>query len=171
MRRRIAYGKTSGFAARLIETFDMFRKALTTLSLIGLLINLALWGASYFSISYERTLGGIWTRLELTGAKLHYMQADFSDSDSTVGRWSIDGFSFKSGSPVPWITFGPLWWSVIMPLWIPTILFGSLFSYWYALPLHRRYKRTKLGLFLKCGYDLRGSKGRCPECGHEFETT
>ena len=150
----------------------MMRKTLTILSLIGLLMSAALWGASYFSISYERTLDGIWVRLELAGAKLYYMQADFSDSDSTVGRWSIDGFSFKSGSPVPWITFGPLtFWSVNVPLWIPTILFGSLFSYWYALPLHRRFKHTKLGLCVKCGYDLRGSKERCPECGTEFESS
>ena len=150
----------------------MIRRTLTTLSLIGLLLSVGLWGVSYFSISYERTLDGMWTRLELTGAKLYYMEADFSDSDSTVGSWSIDGFSFKSGSPVPWMTFGPLgFWSVNMPLWIPTILFGSLFSYWYALPLHRRRKGKKLGLCLKCGYDLRASKDRCPECGNEFETT
>ena len=168
--RRIAYGKTSGFAARLIEIFDMFRKALTTLSLIGLLISLALWGASYFSISYERTLDGRWTRLHLRGAKLFCMRADISDPNSTDGRWSIEGFSPKSGIPVPWMTFGPLgFWSVNMPLWIPTILFGSLFSYWYALPLHRRCKRKKLGLCVKCGYDLRGSKDRCPECGLSLE--
>ena len=147
----------------------MMRKTMTILSLIALLISVALWGVSYFSISYERTVGGIWTRLELAGAKLYYMQADFSDSDSTVGRWSLDGFSFKSGSPVPWMTIGPFWWSVNMPLWIPTILFGSLFSYWYALPLHRRYKRTKLGRCVNCGYDLRRSKDRCPECGAPFE--
>ncbi len=148
----------------------MIRKTLTILSLIGLLLIMALWGVSCFSISYEWTFDGVWTRLDLTGAKFYFMQADFSDSDSIVGRWSIEGFSFKMGSPVPWITFGPLvFWSVNMPLWIPTILFGSLFSYWYALPLHRRYKRTKLGRCVNCGYDLRRSKDRCPECGAPFE--
>ena len=147
----------------------MIRKTLTILSLIGLLLSMGLWGVSYFSISYEWTLDGVWTRLELSAAKFYYMQWDLSDSDSTVGRWSIEGFSFESGGPVPWMTFGPLGaWSVSMPLWIPTILFGSLFCFWYALPLHRRRKRKKLGLCQKCGYDLRGSKDRCPECGHLF---
>ncbi len=131
---------------------------------------MGLWGVSYFSISYERTLDGTWTRVELAGAKLYYMQAGFSEVDTTLREWSIDGFSFKSGSPVPWMTFGPRgFWAVNMPLWIPTILFGSLFSYYYALPLHRRYKRKKLGLCVKCGYDLRASKDRCPECGLSLE--
>ena len=57
-----------------------------------------------------------------------------------------------------------------IPLWIPTLLFAAL-SYMLIVPVHRRRKRKKLGLCLECGYDLRGSKGTCPECGTEFETT
>lgn len=49
-------------------------------------------------------------------------------------------------------------------LWIPALicLSGLYFSLLHG---RRRRRRRKLGLCLKCGYDLRGSAERCPECG------
>ena len=55
----------------------------------------------------------------------------------------------------------------MIPLWIPT-LFGSALVSLLCFSPHRRRKRKKLGLCLKCGYDLRASKDRCPECGTAF---
>ncbi len=55
-------------------------------------------------------------------------------------------------------------------LWMPTLLFASILGCSY-FPLHRRRKRKKLGLCLKCAYDLRASKERCPECGEGFIST
>jgi len=57
--------------------------------------------------------------------------------------------------------------AVVIPFWAPTIL-----SFLLAIPaliLARRAAvkawRKKHGLCLGCGYDLRESKERCPECG------
>ncbi len=47
---------------------------------------------------------------------------------------------------------------------------ASLFFLVLFHPKSRR-KRKKLGLCLNCGYDLRASKERCPECGEEFGST
>ncbi|TVQ53529.1 MAG: hypothetical protein EA377_07700 [Phycisphaerales bacterium] len=46
------------------------------------------------------------------------------------------------------------------PLWAPTIV------YWAHRRLNaKRAERHQAGLCIHCGYDLRGAKGRCPECG------
>jgi hypothetical protein len=51
---------------------------------------------------------------------------------------------------------------MIVP-WLPLILFGILPSIW-LVKLWRRKKRPP-GTCASCGYDLRASKDRCPECG------
>ena len=53
---------------------------------------------------------------------------------------------------------------VIVPLWIPTL--GFVTALWFSSPLShdgRHRKRKKLGLCVKCEYDLRGSEEHCPE--------
>lgn len=53
---------------------------------------------------------------------------------------------------------------ILVPLWMPALLSAVVFFVSYA-PLYRRRKWRKLGLCTSCGYDLRGSAERCPECG------
>ena len=52
--------------------------------------------------------------------------------------------------------------------WVAIVLFGIPPLAWLAFHLRRaRCERWRLrsGLCLECGYDLRASKERCPECG------
>lgn len=53
-------------------------------------------------------------------------------------------------------------WS--MPVALPIALLCVSPALWF-LRTHRRERRSRLGLCLCCGYDLRASKDRCPECG------
>jgi hypothetical protein len=60
--------------------------------------------------------------------------------------------------------------TVLIPYWfliLLTSILPALFAI-FAIRTHRarvREKRSRLGLCQTCGYDLRASKDRCPECG------
>ena len=78
-----------------------------------------------------------------------------------IGRWSASGYDGLRTNWLPTFARNPL--SVSLPLWLLMALFGS-FSWFSRSPARYRHKRKKLGLCVKCGYDLRGSTKRCPEC-------
>ncbi|HET6248514.1 MAG TPA: hypothetical protein VFE47_12500 [Tepidisphaeraceae bacterium] len=72
------------------------------------------------------------------------------------------GMGFEYDPPV--LSYGEIdvlirYWSIIVVL----VLINALL---WRKPL-RNWRRRRLGLCVKCGYDLRASFGRCPECGFQ----
>jgi hypothetical protein len=61
--------------------------------------------------------------------------------------------------------------ALAMPVWIPAILFAIAPTYRLIVLRRRRIveRRRAMGLCLNCGYDLRASGDRCPECGSANE--
>jgi hypothetical protein len=60
--------------------------------------------------------------------------------------------------------------AIAVPFWMLMLVLAAPFACWTILPLRRArrsLRRRRLGLCAACGYDLRGSQSRCPECGAE----
>jgi hypothetical protein len=57
---------------------------------------------------------------------------------------------------------------VRVPHWLLAALSGVLPAGWYAA-YRRNAKRRGLGVCTTCGYDLRATPERCPECGAATE--
>jgi hypothetical protein len=55
---------------------------------------------------------------------------------------------------------------VIVPHWILVVVF-SIWPVVWGLRWWRRERKLRAGLCWNCGYDLRATPGRCPECGEE----
>jgi hypothetical protein len=80
---------------------------------------------------------------------------DLPDYNLIVLRWGG-----QRGEPsCRWFTRG--YGFIGVPLWVVAILTAIT----PALKIRRRYSRAYVGLCATCGYDLRATPDRCPECG------
>ena len=75
----------------------------------------------------------------------------FNKLGFTAGRWSVS-------------------WAVGVPYWFVALVSG-LPPIVYARRAMRRRRLAMAGCCRRCGYDLRASSGRCPECGQSMPVT
>ena len=112
----------------------------------------SIWGRNSSSLKDEAWLS--WD----DGRRERYLLTDGID-------WTVAGFSNLQTRWIPVYSKNTRRILLILPLWLPSLPLLALVLSLGVIPLLRRRKRKKLGLCVKCGYDLRASKERCPECG------
>lgn len=160
----------------------MFRKIMTTGSLVGLVLSAGLWVASETNWGLPCPHEGyLFARRDVCVTVWNGHITCFWGAHA---RWEMENLAATIDGPGPgnitcrhgtcpnsaFVDFCVrlrvlgTWNSMRTPLWLPSGLFLMVPVYSCGLFL-RRHKRKKRGLCLNCGYDLRASRERCPECG------
>jgi hypothetical protein len=87
----------------------------------------------------------------------------YPDPSETNISWEGGGFAWyekrRSSSDLGVILIAPFWSVAAAAAVLPV---GWMIGRWGGA---RSRRRRRLGLCVACGYDLRASPGRCPECG------
>ena len=164
----------------------MLRKGTTTLLVLGLVLSILLWAASYFfSIAVISPVKSTAMMLEIAkgcvGVASIVPPVVYHGGPEAAGGiggkgiydvstihhfWKSPAFDGWETIWTPKLKLKPL--RIVIPLWIPTLLFLTLTIAFMRAPLRRRHRR-KRGLCIKCGYDLTGNEsGVCPECGRRM---
>jgi hypothetical protein len=86
---------------------------------------------------------------------------DFLYGDAAAGLAGFAWSRYDTGGG--WLSVRG--WGVIVPMWLPALLL-TLPTAVTVRSRRRRKANARAGLCPQCGYDLRATPTRCPECGH-----
>ena len=170
----------SRFSHRIRRPCDLMRRRLfTSLSAVSLVLCIGAttsWCRSYFDqdgllvlkipngVQIRHDRGSVnlnFTKNMLDSVepeRLHlvYIKSPICSHPNWMPRFMGFGFKGRTRLEVAWSVVAPHWFLVLITLILP-LAWGTRFS--------RRRLQAKKHFCINCGYDLRGSKFRCPECG------
>jgi hypothetical protein len=148
----------------------IFFKALTVLSLLLCLVTVILWVRSSRTLDHVLWIHGH-SSIEAFSPRGRIVAIvtprDHFVSPSYAFLWTRDS---ALDVPSPGFYFSKSWdgwwrFTVMFPCWIAVLTFAMLPLYVVLRSLICKRRGAMNGRCLVCGYDLRATPNRCPECG------
>ena len=153
--------------------FRLFADTALALSLLGLVGVYILWSMCQRPGGVEWDLGSenSDSRLVICSRDSRLILGLYSPSHTRGwGRWSRYGQNSVNqllDDDDVHVAGDLLGWGVAAPHWVFALFLCSVPAWWILVRMTRREERIRVeeGLCRSCGYDIRASDGRCPECG------
>jgi hypothetical protein len=85
--------------------------------------------------------------------------------------WSYLGIDYATGDMINEARVGISmpYRRIVVPYWLLTSIPAVIWTVWMTARIRKR-RRTRVGMCKYCGYDLRASPERCPECGRSSQS-
>ncbi len=137
--------------------------------------SLVLWAAALGMWARSYTTADSWVRLSSNGTvifefEIHSQNGRIGYEVSSYGGATAPGWRHVSRDSV--ITTPPYWFTAHGPphgseSYADLAIYTGVLPLWWFVRRHfgTLTRRRRAGQCLECGYDLRASPGRCPECG------
>jgi hypothetical protein len=144
------------------------------------------WEYRFSGLAVNRGVLGVGTIQERSGIgppvtdyRYDYGEGFTAGANSSLWReppftYTVAGFGLRRCNIAPaGFNLGYSGFVGVVPLWLPVLLFAWPVAAWYRNVWReaRQLERANQGLCPMCGYDLRGTLERCPECGAKRSET
>lgn len=132
----------------------MVRRITNWIAGVVLGLSVVAWAASYAESSWVSLPGGFGVLLDSGGLYV-------SQGNAVRG---VNPFGTGVGTIGPTVLFTKH--DFVLPLWLAMMVAATVLWGMWRFGLEER-RRAMVGQCIRCGYDLAGIEGVCPECGGE----